>query len=78
MTKPTIKSRYFELTFENGKREYMCVTSEKKTEQLSFDIWNMCCEKGEKVYAVTPCRKECYVQWSLSLLLTERLNLRPN
>lgn len=78
MTKPTIKSRYFEISFENGKREYMCVTSEKKTEQLSFDIWNMCFEKGEKVYAVTPTTEMEYVKYNLALKLTERLTANPN
>ena len=78
MTKPKISPRYFELTFQDGKHEYMCVTSEKKTEQLSFDIWNMCCEKGEKVYAVTPCLEIYYIQWSLSLKITERLTANPN
>lgn len=81
MTKP--KQHYFEITFEGTKREYACVTSDKPTAQLSFELWEITNtkkerERGNILYAITPCSKYDYTKWSLSLKLTERLNSTPN
>jgi len=83
MTKPKLIARYFEITFDGPKTEYVCVNSYKKTEEVSFELWEMLNtqkerERGNKLYAITPCSKYDYTKWALTLKLTERLTSTPN